>query len=176
MVQLLASADDETSRHAEQAAMLRRALDSQSLLRATAEGRLADEQRRRMEVEAEQEELVATSQEQAAAVSAQAAELAQLRAELQRCRAEGRALAEDRARLEVGLEGCLCARSPSRGRAHCPAGQPDGGHPDVHRTVPCGCVLRRLRRAARSAASRRQRSWGWACGSNWRRARRSWRS
>ncbi len=104
-LQLLATADDETSRHSEKAAILRQQLATQTTQRAAAEGRLAEEQRQRMGLEAEQEELVAASKEQAAVVAAQAAELVQLKAELQRSRAEGRALAEDKARLEVSL--CL---------------------------------------------------------------------
>ena len=100
-MQLLASAEEETSRHAEQAALLRRGMETQSGLRATAEARLAEEQRRRMELEAEQEELAATSQEQASVLATQAAELERLRAEVQRSRAEALALAEDKARLQV---------------------------------------------------------------------------
>lgn len=57
----------------------------------------------------EKEELEAAAGEQGALVATQRAELAALRSELQRARADGLALAEDKARLEVGgcdLGGC----------------------------------------------------------------------
>ena len=84
---------------------MRRSVDAQSALRAAAEARLAEESRQRLDLEQAREELAATSGEQAAVVASQDAELAQLRGELARARAAGLALAEDKARLEVG--GCL---------------------------------------------------------------------
>jgi hypothetical protein len=100
-LQLLASAEEEASRHAEEAALMRRSVDAKSALRAAAEARLAEESRQRLDLEQAREELAATSGEQAAVVASQDAELAQLRGELARARAEGLSLAEDKALLEV---------------------------------------------------------------------------
>ncbi|KAL4458548.1 hypothetical protein ABPG75_013413 [Micractinium tetrahymenae] len=101
LAQLLATAEEEVTKHSDEAALLRKAIDSQSSLRAAAEGRAAEEHRRRMDLEHRVEELEAAAAQQAAAAAAQEAELAQTRADLQRSRAEGLALAEDKARLEV---------------------------------------------------------------------------
>lgn len=100
--QLLATAEEEVTRHSSEAALLRKAVDSQSSLRASAEGRAAEEHRRRLDLEHRVEELEAAAAEHAAVAGAQEAELVQTRAELQRSRAEALALAEDKARLEVG--------------------------------------------------------------------------
>ena len=107
-LQLLAAAEEESSRHAEEAALMRRSVDTLAGLRAAAEARLAEEYRQRLDLEQARVELAAASREQAEVVASQDAELAQLRGELARARAEGLALAEDKARLEVS--GCpACA-------------------------------------------------------------------
>lgn len=103
LLQLLASAEDESTRHAEEAAALRRAVDSQSSLRIAAEARAAEEHRQRVDLQHRVEELQDAAEEHAATAAAQEAELVQLRGDLERTRAEGLALAEDKARLEVRL-------------------------------------------------------------------------
>ena len=47
-LQLLAAAEEESSRHAEEAALMRRSVDTLAGLRAAAEARLAEEYRQRV--------------------------------------------------------------------------------------------------------------------------------
>lgn len=100
-LQLLATAEEETSRHAEEAALLHRAHEAQAAQAAAAEERAADLLRQRLDLQHRVEELEAAGAERAGVAAAQEAELVQLRGDLAWARAEGLALAEDKARLEV---------------------------------------------------------------------------
>ena len=101
LLQLLAAAEEDMGQQADELALLRRSVDAQSRQLSTAEGRLAEEQRRRLELEREREVMVAASAEQAVIASSQSTELALARADLQRTREKSQALAEGNARLEV---------------------------------------------------------------------------
>lgn len=101
VLQLLATAEEETARHAEEAALLHRAHEAQAVQATAAEERAAELLRQRLELQHRVEELEAAGAEQAGVVAAQGAELVQLRSDLARARAEGLALAEEKARLEV---------------------------------------------------------------------------
>lgn len=100
-LQLLATAEEETGRHAEEAALLHRAHEAQAVQAAAAEERAANLLRQRLDLQHRVEELEAAGAERAGVAAAQEAELVQLRGDLARARTEGLALAEDKARLEV---------------------------------------------------------------------------
>lgn len=101
LLQLLATAEDERARHAEEAALLSRAQEAQAALREAAEVRAAEELRLRLDVAHRNEELEEAAAEAAGVAAALGAQLAQLQGDLQRAQAEGLALAQDKARLEV---------------------------------------------------------------------------
>lgn len=99
--QVLASAEEEAAKHGDEAAVLRRAVDSQSALRAAAENRGAEEHRQRVDLQHRVDELEATAAVAAAQAEAREGELAGLRRDLGHARSDGLALAEEKARLEV---------------------------------------------------------------------------
>jgi len=102
-LQLLATAEEEAGRSAEEVAVLRRSVDSQSSLRAAAEARAAEEHRQRVDLEHRVGELEEAAAEQALVAGARDADLEQLRKDLDRANADRLALAEEKARLEVRL-------------------------------------------------------------------------
>ncbi|PRW59673.1 early endosome antigen 1 isoform X2 [Chlorella sorokiniana] len=107
LAQLLAAAEEETARHAEEAALLHRAHEAQAAQAAAAEERAAEQLRQRLDLQHRVEELETAAAERAGVMAAQEAELAQLRGDLARAQTEGRALTEDKARLEVEAQRSL---------------------------------------------------------------------